>query len=149
MRFFVLCCTIMVLMMSCSKNDEADRFGLRAVTMPNGKMVYAEMAIEYTEMLRGLMFRESIASDRGMLFLHNKMGKYPYWMFQVKMPLDIIWLDQSKTVVEVLANVPPCPSAKSSECPTHGGVQQSQFVLELAAGMAEKYGVVVGSKIDF
>lgn len=139
----------MVLMISCSKNDEAERFGLRAVTMPNGKTVYAEMAIEYTEMLRGLMFRDSIATDRGMLFLHNKMGNYPYWMFQVKMPLDIIWLDQSKTVVEVLANVPPCPSAKSSECPTHGGVKQSQFVLELAAGMAEKYGVVVGSKIEF
>ena len=117
--------------------------------MPNGKTVYAEMAIEYTEMLRGLMFRDSIATDRGMLFLHNKMGKYPYWMFQVKMPLDIIWLDQSKKVVEVLANVPPCPSAKSSECPTHGGVQPSQFVLELAAGMAEKYGVTVGSKIYF
>jgi uncharacterized membrane protein (UPF0127 family) len=139
----------MVFMISCSKNDEAERFGLRAVTMPNGKTVYAEMAIEYTEMLRGLMFRESIAPDRGMLFLHNKMGKYAYWMFQVKIPLDIIWLDSSKTVVEVLTHVPPCPSAKASECPTHGGVQQSQFVLELAAGMAEKYGVAVGTKIDF
>lgn len=139
----------MVMMISCSNKEEAERYGLRAVTMPNGSIVYAEMAIQYAEMLRGLMFRDSIASDRGMLFLHNRMGKYPYWMYQVKMPLDIIWLDKNKVVVEILAKVPPCPSAKSSECPTHGGAQESQFVLELAAGMAEKYGVTPGSKIDF
>ena len=121
----------------------------RAVTMPNGSKVYAEMAIEYAEMVRGLMFRDSLAPDRGMLFLHNKMGKYPYWMYQVRIPLDIIWMNSDKQVVEVLANVPPCPSAKSSECPTHGGTRDAQFVLELAAGMAAKYGVVVGTKVDF
>ena len=121
----------------------------RAVTMPNGTKVYAEMAIEYAEMVRGLMFRDSLAPDRGMLFLHNKMGKYPYWMYQVRIPLDIIWMNNDKQVVEVLANVPPCPSAKSSECPTHGGTRDAQFVLELAAGMAAKYGVVVGTKVDF
>ncbi len=121
----------------------------RAVTMPNGTKVYAEMAIEYAEMVRGLMFRDSLAPDRGMLFLHNQMGKYPYWMYQVRIPLDIIWMNSDKQVVEVLANVPPCPSAKSSECPTHGGTRDAQFVLELAAGMAAKYGVAVGTKIDF
>ena len=121
----------------------------RAVTMPNGKTVYAEMAIEYAEMVRGLMFRDSIAADRGMLFLHNKMGKYPYWMYQVRIPLDIIWMNSDKQVVEILANVPPCPSAKSSECPTHGGTQEAQFVLELGSGMAAKYGVAVGTKIEF
>jgi len=121
----------------------------RAVTMPNDSKIYAEMAIEYSEMLRGLMFRDFLANDRGMLFLHNKLGRYSYWMFQVKIPLDIIWMDNSKTVVEVLANVPPCPSTISSECPQHGGTKDAQFVLELANGMAAKYGVTVGSKLDF
>lgn len=136
-------------MVSCSNDKEADRFMKRAVTMPNGSTIYAETAIEYQEMLRGLMFRESLANDHGMLFFHNKVGRYSYWMFQVKIPLDIIWMDHSKTVVEVLANVPPCPSAKSNECPQHGGTKDAQFVLELAGGMAAKYGVTVGSKIDF
>jgi uncharacterized membrane protein (UPF0127 family) len=84
-----------------------------------------------------------------MLFFHNKPGRYPYWMFQVRIPLDIIWLDRSKTVVEVLENVPPCPSTKASECPSHGGAHDAQFVLELAAGQARRYGVQVGSKLDF
>ena len=149
MRQLVFCCTIAALLVSCSNQEEADRFMARAVTLPNGSKIYAEMAIEYTEMVRGLMFRDSLAKDRGMLFIHNKMGKYPYWMYQVRIPLDIIWMNNDKQVVEVLSNVPPCPSAKSSECPTHGGAQDSQFVLELAAGMAAKYGVAVGTKIDF
>jgi uncharacterized protein len=149
MRLLLICCIIAMSFSSCSNQSEADRFGTRAVTMPSGDTVYAESAIEYAEMLRGLMFRESLAPDRGMLFIHNAEGKYPYWMYQVKIPLDIIWLDKSKRVVEVLANVPPCPSTKSTECPTHGGTQPAQFVLELAAGMAAKYRVEVGSRIEF
>lgn len=149
MRLLLSCCMIAMTFSSCSRDDAADRFGTRAVTMPNGKTVYAESAIEYAEMLRGLMFRESLAADRGMLFIHNSEGRYPYWMFQVRIPLDIIWLDKSKRVVEVLANVPPCKATKSSECPSYGGNQSAQFVLELAAGMAQKYGVAVGSRIDF
>ena len=149
MRFIAVCCTIVALLTSCSNNEEADRFRLRAVTMPSGDKIYAELAIEDIELMRGLMFRDSLAKDRGMLFLHNKMGRYPYWAFQVRIPLDIIWLDNKKTVVEVLANVPPCASTKSSDCRTFGANQDAQFILELAAGGAAKLGAVVGSKIDF
>jgi len=149
MRHFVFCCMIAASLISCSNKEEADRFMKRAVTMPNGKTIYVEMAVEYSEMLRGMMFRDSLAEDSGMLFLHNKMGKHSYWMFQVKIPLDMVWIDKSKTVVEVLAKVPPCPSSRPADCPMFGGNQEAQFVLELAAGMAQKYGVTVGSKIDF
>lgn len=117
--------------------------------MPNGKTVYAESAIEYQEMLRGLMFREKLPEDEGMLFFHNKPGRYGYWMFQVKIPLDIIWMDSKKNVVEVAANATPCPSTKASECPAFGGKAESQFVLEIPAGMAARYGVNVGSKLEF
>ncbi|WP_162179912.1 DUF192 domain-containing protein [Bryobacter aggregatus] len=140
---------IATLLMSCRQSDEAERFGLRAVTMPNGKSIYAEMAVDNMELLRGMMFRDSLAPDRGMLFLHNKLGKYPYWMFQVRIPLDIIWLDNKKNVVEVIPNVPPCPATSSTGCPTFGGTKEAQFVLELAAGMAAKYGVEPGTKVDF
>ncbi len=67
---------------------------LRPVTLPDGGKIYAEMAIEHMEIVRGLMFRDSLPQDRGMLFLHNKMGRYPYWMFQVKFPLAIVWLNR-------------------------------------------------------
>lgn len=140
---------IAALLTSCSNSEEAERFRLRAVTMPNGDTIYAEMAVEYVELLRGLMFRDSLAKDRGMIFLHNQTGRYAYWMYQVKIPLDIVWLDKKKQVVEMVANAPPCAAAKASECKSYGGNQDAQFVLEVAAGGAVGRGVVVGSKIDF
>lgn len=133
--------------LSCS--GEKSRFGTRPVTMPNGATVFAESAIEYAELLRGLMFRDSIPSDGGMLFIHNKMGKYAYFMYQVRFPIDIIWMDSKKNVVEVAANVPPCKEEKASACPTFGGNQEAQFILEVPAGKAAEYKVSVGSKIDF
>ncbi len=149
MRHIAVCCTIAVLLSSCSNSEEAERFRLRAVTMPNGDTIYAEMAVEYVELVRGLMFRDALAKDRGMIFLHNKVGRYSYWMYQVRIPLDIIWLDSKKQVVEVVANAPPCASEKASECRAYGGNQDAQFVLEVAAGGAARLGVVVGSKVDF
>jgi uncharacterized membrane protein (UPF0127 family) len=117
--------------------------------MPNGDTVLAESAIEYAELLRGLMFRDSIPEDGGMLFIHNKMGRYSYFMYQVRFPIDIIWIDSKKNVVDVIANVPPCPATKASECPTYGGSKEAQFILEIPAGKAAEYKVTVGSKIDF
>lgn len=117
--------------------------------MPNGSTVHAEAAIEYQEMLRGLMFRDKLPADEGMLFFHNKAGKYPYWMYQVQIPLDIIWVDAKKNVVEVVAGAKPCESKKASECPAYGGTVEAQFVLEVGAGLAAKNGVTVGSKLNF
>ena len=150
MRYFLLCSIAFALLAACSKNDqEAADFGTRPITMPDGRTVLAETAISMEELMRGLMFRSSLAPDHGMLFLHNQLGKYGYWMFNVQIPLDIIWMDSQKIVVEISANTPPCKAAKASQCPTHGGTQKSQFVLELAAGQAARYKVIVGSRIDF
>jgi hypothetical protein len=51
--------------------------------------------------------------------------------------------------VEIEANVPVCQAQKASQCPLHGGKQDSQFLLQLGAGQAAQYKVSVGSKIDF
>ncbi|MDX2268554.1 MAG: DUF192 domain-containing protein [Bryobacter sp.] len=150
MRLCLPGCTLALLLLSfvaCS--DPPSRFGTRPVTMPNGATVYAESAIEQVELLRGLMFRDSLVADGGLLFIHNRMGKYPAFMYQVKFPIDIIWMDRQKTVVEIAAKVPPCTASKASECPTYGGNRDAQFLLEIPAGKAAEYRVSVGSQIDF
>ena len=84
-----------------------------------------------------------------MLFFHPQPGKYKYWMYQVKIPLDIIWMDAGHKVVEISANTPPCPSKTAHECPMFGGNEDAKYVLELAGGGAARNGVRVGSVIDF
>ena len=46
-------------------------------------------------------------------------------MYQVKIPLDMVWMDKNRRVVEMAENVPPCKTAKASECPTYGGERLS------------------------
>jgi uncharacterized membrane protein (UPF0127 family) len=131
-----------------SKPTGVEEFYTRIVTLPRGQQVRAEVLTNPTDMMRGMMFRDSLAPDRGMLFMHPSPGLYSYWMYQVRIPLDIIWLDTSGRIVEISANTPPCRT-KASQCPSYGGQEKSLFVLELAGGMADKYGLRLGDLISF
>jgi Uncharacterized conserved protein len=145
----VLCLCLLVLAVSCRNEPHpASQLKRRIVTLPNGQKITAEVNVLPIDLARGMMFRDSLPPDQGMLFIHDTPGTYTYWMYQVRIPLDIIWMDSNRTVVEVAANVPPCKT-KASECPHYGGNRTAQYVLELAAGMAEKYGVRVGQSIVF
>jgi hypothetical protein len=100
------------------------------------------------EVLRGMMFRTSLAPDRGMLFVHPKPDHYTYWMYQTLIPLDIIWLDSNRDIVEMVQDAAPCKT-QASKCAQYGGNQISSFVLEIPGGMARKFGLQLGQRIQF
>ena len=126
-----------------------DEFHSREVKLPDGGKLRAEVMYNPADMMRGMMFRDSLAADRGMLFIHTTPGKYSYWMYQVKIPLDIIWMDRNRRIVEISANTPPCRSVSSKECPHYGGSKDALFVLELAGGVAARHGLNVGDMLQF
>ena len=133
---------------ACSDSTtRPEDLGTRLITMPRGQKVRVEVKILPADIMRGMMFRETLAPDRGMMFLHKPPGKYPKWMYQVKIPLDIVWMDENGNVVEVVPRVPPCPSSSASQCPVYGGTRRAQVVLELAAGMAAQYGLETGMRV--
>lgn len=150
MRSLVFCFIALLGLCGCGQNvQEAENFGTRPVTMPDGRTLRAENAVTQEELIKGLMFRPSLAKDHGMLLIHNKLGRYPMFMYNMQIPLDIIWVDSQKRVVEVAAQLPPCKEAKASQCPFFGGRENAQFVLLMATGQAEQYKLKVGSTIDF
>lgn len=150
MRFLLLA-TMCLVMAACSRDtsDPVADFSAREMTMPTGAKIRVETMVDPMDITRGMMFRESLAPDRGMLFIYGSSGQHSFWTYQVKIPLDIVWMDQQRRVVEISANTPPCPSKSARTCPHYGGREPSLFVLELGAGLAAKYGVQVGSVIDF
>src|SRR4029079_3354330 len=77
----------------CSSSNITDELNLTQVTFPNGVKVNAETMRSDVELMRGLMFRESLAPNRGMLFIHPSESTFHYWMYQTKIPLDMIWMD--------------------------------------------------------
>lgn len=120
----------------------------RPVRLPSGGVIRAEVMIHPEDMIRGMMYRDSLAPDRGMLFIHGEPGQYTYWMYQVKIPLDIIWLDADKRIVEMSPHTPPC-TTRASECPHYGGKAKALYVLELAAGSIDRHGLRLGSQLEF
>jgi uncharacterized membrane protein (UPF0127 family) len=122
--------------------------GMRTVKLPNGEQVRAEVEIDAMDMQKGMMFRDSLARGHGMLFVHQKPGLYPYWMYQVRIPLDMIWMDTSHRIVEISADTPPCKT-KASLCPNYGGHETAQFVLELGGGEARRSGLSLGQMLEF
>jgi uncharacterized membrane protein (UPF0127 family) len=134
----------------CAKEAQSlDDFQTTPLTLPKGQQIRVEVLTKKQDMMRGMMFRESLAPDRGMLFIHGSAGLYPYWMYQVRIPLDIIWIDMSKQVVEISPNTPACKSASAKDCESYGGHKTAVYILELPGGSSEKFGIGVGDRVTF
>jgi uncharacterized protein len=147
MRYIVL--AALLSLASCGpKATTLEDFPTRPVALPGGQVIRVETMISDFEVLRGMMFRTSLAPDRGMLFVHAKPDHYTYWMYQTLIPLDIIWLDSNRDIVEMVQDAQPCKT-KASKCAQYGGKQISSYVLEIPGGMAKKFGLRLGQRIQF
>jgi hypothetical protein len=124
-------------------------FGRMEVDFPNGTKILADPARSQREILQGLRYYPSLAPDRGMLFVYAKQESHPFWAYQAKFAVDIIWMDREHHIIEMNLNTPPCPSTAAHECPTFGGKMESRFVLEVKAGIAAQNGLKLGDRLDF
>lgn len=139
-----------MLLTACGdKATSAEEFYLTPLKLPDGTTILAEHMRTPQEMMRGMMFRDELKPNRGMLFSHGAPGNYPYWMYQVKIPLDIVWLDSGRRIVEISAQTPPCDKGPASKCPHYGGNAEALFVVELAGGVAAKHRLKVGDLLIF
>ena len=126
-----------------------EEYYLSKVKLPDGAVILVEQMRTAEQMTRGMMFRDELKPDRGMLFSHGGPGKYPYWMYQVRIPLDIVWLNADRRIVEISAKTPPCGKGPASTCPKYGGSEESLFVVELAGGVAARHGLKLGDLLVF
>ncbi len=146
----ILLAIAVLLSAGCSKEKtEPVDLEARLVTFPNGTTISAVPAQTELEKLQGLRYYDSLPPDRGMIFIYAEQESHPFWTYQAKFAVDMIWMDKDHRVVEVSFNTPPCPSTSARQCPTYGGKQESRFVLEVAAGVASKNGLKVGDRLDF
>jgi uncharacterized protein len=116
------------------------------VKLPSGKVLQSEVMVSDVDRQMGLMFRASLPQDHGMVFVFEQPGLYGFWMKNCKFPIDMVWLDGNRKVVEIADSVPPC---KKDPCPSYGGMQRSVYVVEMNAGQARREKVALGSAIDF
>lgn len=92
---------------------------------------------------RGLMFRDAMPEDHGMLFVHVSEAPVAYWMKNTRIPLDILYFDHDLKLVSTQADVPPCSAG--DRCPVYPSTGPALYVLELNAGQAGKLGAKPGA----
>lgn len=106
----------------------------------------AEIAVTAAERSRGLMHRESLAKDHGMLFVFPEEARHRFWMKNTKVALDIIFIGAERRVVGIARRAQPC---REEPCRTYGPEANAAYVLEIAGGLSDAYGFATGDLVQF
>jgi hypothetical protein len=91
---------------------------------------------------RGLMFRDSLPWDQGMLFVYDKLQPLAFWMKNTTIPLDIAFISAEGMIVEIFSMTPLSEKTRSSRAP-------ALYALEVNLGWFRKNGIKVGDRIRF
>ncbi len=110
------------------------------------KCFQVELAATSETQTQGLMFREHLPPNEGMLFLFAKEARYGFWMKNTYIPLDIIWIDQNKKVVFIKENARPC---QQDDCLIMRPPAKARYALEVNAGAAKDTGLDIGDQLEF
>ena len=112
-----------------------------------GQRYVVEIADDDAERARGLMFRDALPVDRGMLFIHDREEPQAYWMKNTRIALDILYFDNMRKLVAQQRDVPPC--SLGDGCPPYPSDAPARFVLELNAGEAARLKLRDGIELRF
>ena len=118
------------------------------IQTPSGGAILAELADTPEKRARGLMFRQSLSPERGMLFTFPEAQRWTIWMKNTKIPLDILWLDAATKIVHIERHVPVCTRADDG-CPQYQPLVPASYVLELGAGVADALHLKPGTTLRF
>lgn len=107
------------------------------------KTIDIEIADNDYETQTGLMYRTKLQTNHGMLFIFPNMDMRSFYMKNTKIPLDIIYIDESLTIVSFQKNAKPMDQTSlPSKAP-------AKYVLEINSGLSDIWQLEVGDKISF
>lgn len=129
--FLAACCT------SCIAQEPYVRI--------KGEKFTVEIADTSDKQQLGLMFRDSMPRDHGMLFIFPAEAKRSFWMKNMRIPLDILYFDEDLRLVSAARGAKPCRTAR---CPGYPSAAPAKYVLELNAGLADEIGLEAGDRME-
>ncbi len=118
-----------------------------AVVRINETEFTVEVADSSAELEQGLSGREYLEDGHGMLFVFLIKSYPPIWMKDMKIPIDVIWIDDYR-IVGFEENLQPQPEKPVEELRIYRSEHAVNRVLELPAGSVQKYNIQVGQTIE-
>lgn len=117
------------------------------VEFPNGKSMETEVASTPEKLLFGLAFREGLPADTGMLYIFESTGLHRVRTRQFRIAVDMLWIDESHHIVQILDQVPPCAQ---DPCPLYGPPPEPvRYLIQTEAGYAKRAGIATGMELKF
>jgi len=142
--FLFLIVFALILFVGLASNFKSFFQGEEFYVVIKEQKIYVKIADSPEEKKQGLSGRESLAEDRGMLFIYPEPGNYSFWMKEMKFNLDFVFINDQK-VVDLKENI---PFPKEGEEPqTIRAEATFDKVLEINQGIIEKLGIKVGDEV--
>lgn len=110
-----------------------------------GEPFQLELVNDPEQRRQGLMAREALPLGSGMLFDFPPGTRPAIWMRNMRMALDLLFVDESGQVMQIFPDVPPCADLP---CAVYQAEQPVRFVIEVPAGTAGKLGLQPGDQLD-
>jgi|SRR3989344_3935547 len=134
---------LLIFLIGCSKISQQNS---ENIFIDNGKEwigLNVDIADDENERNNGLMFREKLAENNGMLFVFDDEEQVSFWMKNTLIPLDIIFINKNLEIVNIRAAVP----CEKDPCKIYESEKPVKFVIEVNAGFAAKNSIDVGDKL--
>ncbi len=114
------------------------------------RQLEVELASTPTERSRGLMERDQLAEQSGMLFLYERLqsARNGFWMYRTRIPLDIAFIDEAGRITEI-HRMEPCTASRPGECPVTRPAEPYRAALEVNAGAFEALGIAAGDCVSW
>lgn len=144
LRFLVLLAAIVSVNVPAVASTAQTGLPVEALVVTSGERSHrfkVDVAATDRQRSMGLMFREQMDPDQGMLFVFDGEGQRYFWMKNTPLPLDIIFIGSNGVIVSIAADTTPY----STDTVPSG--KPARFVLELNAGTAAKLGIEAGDTV--
>jgi len=107
--------------------------------------IHADLADTPNKQTNGLVWRSQLNDSEGMLFVFSSERSLNFWMKNMLIPIDIVFVTSDMKVINVYKSVPPCAN---DSCKPYASSKPAKYALELSAGFCERHGVHPGDSIS-
>lgn len=139
----ILIIFLLIFLISCTEDFDKK---VNEIYIDNDKnliKINVEVADDNEERIKGLMFREKLDENSGMLFVFENEEHQTFWMKNTLIPLDIIFIDRNFKIVDIKSAVP----CKEEPCILYKSSRPVKYVLEVKDNFTAKKGINIGDKI--
>jgi uncharacterized protein len=119
---------------------------IRLQTSTNEYILHVDFVKTPEDQAKGLMGIDHLYDDEGMLFSYRSPRHLAFWMKNMLIPIDMLFIGSDFKVKHIEREVPPCPE-EANKCPIYFPPERVQYVLEVVSGYSEKYDVKIGDRL--